>query len=83
MCLSIPAKIISIKGDTAKASIGGTVIVIGLQLVEDISINDYVLIHTGFALQKISEKEALATIELIKEFQEFNDLEDKKENNQA
>ena len=68
MCLSIPAKIISIDGDMAKASVGGTVIDIGLQLVEDVQVNDYVLIHTGFALQKISEEEAQATLKLINEY---------------
>ena len=79
MCLSIPAKIISIDGDKAKASLGGTVIDIGLQLVEDVQVNDYVLIHTGFALQKISEEEAQATLKLINEYNSMleNDQDNK------
>ncbi len=70
MCLSIPAKILSIEGDKARASIGGTVVETGLQLVDDVQVGDYVLLHTGFALQKISEKEAMETIRLIREMEE-------------
>lgn len=74
MCLSVPAKIIEINGDMAKVSIGGGIINIGLQLVEDISVGDYVLVHTGFALEKIDEDEALKTIEMLKELRANDDL---------
>jgi hydrogenase expression/formation protein HypC len=67
MCLSIPAKIISIEGDVAKASVGGTIVETGLQLVEDVKIGDYVLIHTGFAIQKIDENEAQETLKILDE----------------
>jgi len=65
MCLSIPAKILSIEGNTARASVGGAVVNTSLHLVDNVKIGDYVLIHTGFALQIISEEEALETIKLI------------------
>ena len=58
MCLSIPAKILSIEGNTAKASVGGAVIRTSLHLVDNVKVGDYILIHTGFALQKISDEEA-------------------------
>jgi hydrogenase expression/formation protein HypC len=69
MCLSIPAKILSVNGLKAKASVGGAVVEASLHLVDDVQPGDYVLIHTGFALQKISEAEALETIRLIEEMQ--------------
>lgn len=69
MCLSVPAKIISVEGHTAKASVGGAIVDTSLHLVEDVQPGDYVLIHTGFALQKISEEEALETIRLIREIE--------------
>jgi len=69
MCLSIPAKILSVDGTTAKASVGGAVVNTSLHLVDDVKPGDYVLIHTGFALQKISEAEALETIRLIRELE--------------
>ncbi len=74
MCLSVPAKILEINGEMAKASIGGSIIDVGLQLVEGASVGDYVLVHTGFALEKIDEEEALKTIELLKELGANDDL---------
>jgi hydrogenase expression/formation protein HypC len=65
MCLSIPAKVISVEGISAKVSVGGAIVNTSLHLVDDIKIGDYVLIHSGFALQKISEAEALETISLL------------------
>ncbi len=69
MCLGIPAKILSIDGLTAKASVGGAIVNASLHLVDDAVVGDYILIHTGFALQKISEEEALETIRMIKDLQ--------------
>ncbi len=69
MCLSVPAKILSIDGLTAKASVGGAIVNASLHLVEDAEVGDYILIHTGFALQKISEEEALETIRIIQDLQ--------------
>ena len=71
MCLSIPAKILSIDGDMASASVGGAIVQTGLHLLDDVSVGDYVLIHTGFALQKISEEEALETIRIIEELESY------------
>jgi hydrogenase expression/formation protein HypC len=72
MCLSVPAQVISIEDDTAKVSVGGTIMDANLNLVEDIKIGDYILLHTGFALQKIDEKEALETLKIFGEFDELN-----------
>jgi hydrogenase expression/formation protein HypC len=70
MCLSIPAKIIRIEGDMADVSVGGTIFRAGLQMLDNVQTGDYVLLHTGFAIQKISEKEALETIRLLNEIDE-------------
>jgi len=70
MCLSIPAKVLSVEGNTAKASVGGAIVNTSLHLVDDVKPGDYILIHTGFALQKISEEEALETIRIIQELEE-------------
>ena len=71
MCLSIPAKIISIDGNMASASVGGAIVRTGLHLLDDVKVGDYILIHTGFALQKISEEEALETIRIIEELERY------------
>lgn len=73
MCLSIPARIISIEGDMADVSVGGSIFKAGLQMVDDVHIGDYILLHAGFAIQKISEKEAAETLKLIREMDESID----------
>ncbi len=79
MCLAIPALITSIENDTAIASVGGTTVEINLSLVENVKVNDYVLIHCGFALEKIDAGEAAKTLELFRDFEEFNKKLDKEE----
>ena len=67
MCLSIPAKIVSIDGTMAEVSAGGAVFKAGLHMIENAEVGDYILLHAGFAIQKISEKEAFETIKLFEE----------------
>ena len=73
MCLSIPAKILSIDGDKALVSVGGAEYESSLQLIEDVKIGDYVLLHTGFAIQKLSEEDAMETMKLLRELGEIDE----------
>jgi len=73
MCLSIPARIVSIDGSTAQVSAGGSLFRAGIQMIDDPRVGDYVLLHAGFAIQKISEKDALETIRLIREMNELGE----------
>jgi hydrogenase expression/formation protein HypC len=63
----MPAKIISVEGDMAEVSVGGTLFKAGLQMIEDAKPGDYILLHAGFAIQKISEEDANETIRLLNE----------------
>ncbi|KAA3598376.1 MAG: HypC/HybG/HupF family hydrogenase formation chaperone [Calditrichaeota bacterium] len=67
MCLAVPAKILEINKNEARADILGVTKTINLMMIEDVKVNDYVLVHVGFALQKIDEEEALKTAELFHE----------------
>ncbi|MCF8373319.1 MAG: HypC/HybG/HupF family hydrogenase formation chaperone [Bacteroidales bacterium] len=73
MCLSIPAKIISIEGEMAKVELGNNIINASLQLVENAKPGDYVLLHTGFAIELIDEKEAEERLNLLREV--YGDIE--------
>lgn len=66
MCLGVPGKIIETKRNVAKVDVGGFLRDISIELCPDVSIGEYVLIHTGFAIQKVDEKEAEETLELLK-----------------
>ena len=67
MCLSIPARIVTINGTMADVSAGGAIFKAGLHMIEDAKVGDYILLHAGFAIQKISEKETAETIKLFEE----------------
>ena len=79
MCLSIPARVDSIDGEMAVVTVGGVQYNASLQMVEDVGVGDYVLLHTGFAIQKISEEEARETLEIFKDFEELNKQLDEEE----
>lgn len=67
MCLAVPAKIIKIDGDFAIADFDGIQRKISIQLTPDIKINDYCLVHAGFAIEKVTKKYAQETRGYLKE----------------
>ncbi|MCX8170343.1 MAG: HypC/HybG/HupF family hydrogenase formation chaperone [Candidatus Methanomethyliaceae archaeon] len=66
MCLAIPARIIKIVGERAEVDIGGIIKEASIALVRDVKEGDYVLIHTGYAIAKISKEEAEELLEIWK-----------------
>jgi hydrogenase expression/formation protein HypC len=80
MCLSVPAMIKKIDGENAKVETGGNEYDASIMMLDDVKVGDYVLVHTGFALQKISEEEAMETFKLINELEEFNKAQDENNN---
>ena len=73
MCLGIPMKILKIDGERALADLSGVKKEISIQLMESVKLGDYVIVHAGFAIEKLSESEARETLKLLKELAEFND----------
>jgi len=66
MCLAIPAKVVELRdGDQAVIDLGGVRKEISLALVEDVWPGDYVIVHVGYALQKVDPAEAERTLELF------------------
>jgi hydrogenase expression/formation protein HypC len=74
MCLAIPAKILSISGDTAVIELGGTQREASLMLLENPSVGDWVIIHAGFAIEKLSEEDAEETFALFREIMDSNEV---------
>jgi len=70
MCLGIPGKVIEIDKNVAKVDVGGLLRDVSLDLCPDVSVGEYVLIHTGFAIQKVDEEEAKETFELLRQLAE-------------
>ncbi|MEK6681651.1 MAG: HypC/HybG/HupF family hydrogenase formation chaperone [Nitrospirota bacterium] len=66
MCLGIPAKVVRINDQTATVEVSGVMKEIGLHLVDDIVLGDYVIVHAGYAINKINEEEARETLQLLR-----------------
>jgi hydrogenase expression/formation protein HypC len=67
MCLAIPARVISIDGPSARVAIEDVEYQASLLLLEDVSVGEYVLLHAGFAIEKIDPEEAAETLRLLNE----------------
>jgi hydrogenase expression/formation protein HypC len=66
MCLGVPALVLERTGDIGKVDFGGTEREVNLSLV-DAKVGEYVIVHAGFAIQLLEEKEARETLELFAE----------------
>ena len=67
MCLGVPAKVISIEQDLATVRLGGVDYKASLRLLQDVRVGDYILLHAGFAIEKVDPAEAEETLKLIRE----------------
>lgn len=68
MCLAIPGKVVKrIDNDMGVVDLGGVTKEISLIFLPHVKAGDWIIIHTGFALENISEKDALETISLLQE----------------
>jgi hydrogenase expression/formation protein HypC len=67
MCLAIPARITSIKDKEADAEIGGISRRISIYLTPEAKVGDYVLVHTGYAINIIEPAEAEETLNIFRE----------------
>jgi len=74
MCLAVPAIVTALNesSDTATVDLSGIQKDVSTVLVDDVNIGDYLLIHVGFALHKLSEEEAMSTLALFEELDIMN-----------
>jgi len=67
MCLAIPSKITKIQNNMATIDVEGVQREASLLLLEDARVGDYVIVHAGFAIQKLDEAAARQTLDLLRE----------------
>jgi hydrogenase expression/formation protein HypC len=70
MCLAIPAQIITLEGSMAKVDMMGNERVVSIDLVPEVKLGEYVLVHAGFAIGIIDDQSAKETEELLLEVAE-------------
>ena len=66
MCLAIPVKVSKINGTLAEVDLAGIKRQADIRFLERVKVGDYILVHAGFAIEKIDEKEARETLKLLK-----------------
>ena len=76
MCLAVPGKILTISGDdpisrVAMVSFGGVTKEINLAYLPEAKVDDYVIVHVGFALSIVAEQEATEALELLTQLNEM------------
>lgn len=67
MCLAIPSKVTKIENSMATIDVDGVQRQASLMLMEDVVVGDYVIVHAGFAIQKLDEAAALDSLKLLRE----------------
>ncbi len=72
MCLAIPALVKSIEGHQAEVDIDGLTRQVSIQLTPEVKVGDYVLLHTGYAINVIDPAEAEETLKLLREISELS-----------
>jgi hydrogenase expression/formation protein HypC len=64
MCLAIPGEIVEIEGSHATVDFGGVRSKVNTILIPDVKAGDYVIVHVGFAIQKLDREEAIESLKL-------------------
>ena len=67
MCLAVPGKVVEIKGNIGIVDFGGIKREVRLDLLPEVKVGDYVIVHTGFAIEKLDEERAKEILEAWEE----------------
>ena len=67
MCLAIPMKIKKLLGEFAEVESGRLIRTINIQMIADLKVGEYVLVHAGFAIQKVDPESAKETLRIVDE----------------
>jgi hydrogenase expression/formation protein HypC len=76
MCLGVPAKILETREGVAVVELGGVRREISVMLIDEASVGEWVIIHAGFAIEKLSEEEAELTLALLREIADSGGFRD-------
>ncbi len=67
MCLAVPARVMAIQGRTARVDLEGNERDCSIDVVPEVEVGDYVLMHAGYAMQIIRDEDAEETLRLLRE----------------
>jgi hydrogenase expression/formation protein HypC len=75
MCLAVPMRVASIEGDRARVEVDGVGREVSIALVEAVAVGDHVLVHAGFAIERLDAAAAEETLRLFRELAEAAEAE--------
>ena len=67
MCLAVPLEVVDVKDNLATVSFGNTTREVNLDLMDAVAVGDFIIVHAGFAIEKLDKEEAEKTLALFKE----------------
>jgi hydrogenase expression/formation protein HypC len=70
MCLAVPLRLVSVDGTDAVGEVGGIQREVSIMMTPDAKVGDYVIVHAGFAIQVLDQKEAEENLELLRQIGE-------------
>ena len=74
MCLAVPVQVISVEGDEAEVEIGGVKRRVSIMLTPDVRVGDYVLLHTGYAINVVDQREAEETLKIFEQIASLDEI---------
>ena len=76
MCLAVPGLVENIDGDYAEVDFGGVQKKVCVSLIPNLVVGEYVIVHTGYAIEKLDEEEAKKTLALFDEMSKLVSVSD-------
>jgi hydrogenase expression/formation protein HypC len=73
MCLAVPMRVKSIRGDEAEVECSGIIYRASLRLTPEVKVGDYILIHTGYAIAILEREQAEETLKLLLELDDIGE----------
>jgi len=67
MCIAVPLEVVEIKDNIARARFGDSSREVHLDIIDEVKVGDFILVHAGFAIEKLDKEEAEKTLSLFKE----------------
>jgi hydrogenase expression/formation protein HypC len=67
VCLAIPGRIVALEGWTATVDLAGNTLRVDVSLIETPAVGEWVVVHAGFALEKVDERAAYETLDLARQ----------------
>jgi len=74
MCVAVIGQVVSIEKNKAEVDFNGAVMEVSIEFLSNVKNGDYLLVHAGFALEKIKEEQAIDTINTLKELLEVEGI---------